>query len=410
MSLSLIGHLDADCFYVSAERVRNPDLRGKPVAVLGNQGACVIAKSYEMKAAGVTTGMPIWDARKLCPDAIYVTRDFIWYEVLSRKMMEIAQWVSPCVEYYSIDEMFFDAAYLERTYKRTLRDAALALQQQILAKVKVPVSVGVSRSKILAKLASDAHKPFGCLVLLETEEIDALLRELPVTEITGIAERSRRRIEPYGIKTCLDFARADRRLIRRLLTKRGEDLWWELNGNPVIPILTSRPGHKALARGGSLGKATADPNRLNGFVIRNTERLIEALDFHHLYCEQLGMDLGFKDGTGSCYRFSLPEATADFRVLVPVAQQLLGVVWYNGKPVHYMHVIAERLCQRRQYQQGLFAQPHPKWAAVAKVKRVINQKHGRFVLRSAATLTLNDLYADPATSYDICDIYGKTCF
>jgi hypothetical protein len=200
------------------------------------------------------------------------------------------------------------------------------------------------------------------------------------------------------------------RLIRRLLTKRGEDLWWEINGSPVIPILTSRPGHKVLARGGSLGKATTDPARLNGFVVRNTERLIEALDFHKLYCEQLGMDLGFKDKTGSCYRFSLPEATADFRVLVRVAQQLLGVVWHHGKPVHYMHLIAERLCRRKQYQRSLFSQVHPKWAAVAHVKRTINQKIGRFVLRSAATLPLNDVYADPATSYDICDIYGKTCF
>ena len=68
----MIGHLDADCFYVSAERVRHPDLAGKPVGVLGNNGACVIAKSYEMKAAGVKTGTPVWDARKLCPDGIYI--------------------------------------------------------------------------------------------------------------------------------------------------------------------------------------------------------------------------------------------------------------------------------------------------------------------------------------------------
>ena len=122
-------------------------------------------------------------------------RDFVWYEVLSRKMLEITRWVSPCVEYYSIDEMFFDATYLERTYKRSLREAALALQQKFLNEVEVPVSIGVSRSKILAKLAADAHKPFGCLVLLESHAIDDLLRELPVTEITGIADRSRRRLE-----------------------------------------------------------------------------------------------------------------------------------------------------------------------------------------------------------------------
>ena len=101
---SLVAHLDADCFYVSAERVRHPDLLGKPVGVLGNQGACVIAKSYEMKAAGVKTGEPIWDARVKCPEGIYIKRDFRWYEVISRQMLEVARKHSSLVEYYSIDE------------------------------------------------------------------------------------------------------------------------------------------------------------------------------------------------------------------------------------------------------------------------------------------------------------------
>ena len=105
-----IGHLDADCFYVSAERVRDEFLRGKPVGVLGNQGACVIAKSYEMKAAGVKTGMPIWEACASVPTGVYVKRDFRWYEVLSRPMLEVVREFSPRVEYYSIDEFFFAAA------------------------------------------------------------------------------------------------------------------------------------------------------------------------------------------------------------------------------------------------------------------------------------------------------------
>ena len=87
----MIGHVDADCFYVSAERVRHQRLRGLPVGVLGNHGACIIAKSYEMKAAGVTTGMPIWDAVPLCPEGVYVKRDFRWYETLSRQMLSIVQ-------------------------------------------------------------------------------------------------------------------------------------------------------------------------------------------------------------------------------------------------------------------------------------------------------------------------------
>jgi DNA polymerase V len=102
MKPSMLGHLDADCFYVSAERVRYEHLIGVPVGVIGNQGACVIAKSYEMKKAGVATGMPIWDALKVCPDGLYVKRDFRWYEILSRMMLEIMREYSPRVEYYSI--------------------------------------------------------------------------------------------------------------------------------------------------------------------------------------------------------------------------------------------------------------------------------------------------------------------
>src|SRR3954454_522612 len=122
-----VGHLDADCFYVSAERARDPFLVGKPVGVLGNQGACVIAKSYEMKKAGVQTGEPIWDAVVHCPHGIYVKRDFRWYEVLSRRMLDVVRRFSPRVEYYSIDEFFFEprlaAGQTMQAHAEALRDA-----------------------------------------------------------------------------------------------------------------------------------------------------------------------------------------------------------------------------------------------------------------------------------------------
>ena len=94
----LIAHLDADCFYVSCERIRSPALACLPVGVLGNQGACVIAKSYEMKAFGVKTGMPIWDAVRCCPQGIYIKRDFHWYEAISRQLLDTLRLVSPAVE------------------------------------------------------------------------------------------------------------------------------------------------------------------------------------------------------------------------------------------------------------------------------------------------------------------------
>ena len=106
--MKIIAHVDADCFYVSCERVRDRSLIGKPVVVLGNQGACVIARSYEMKPFGVTVGMPIWKARQLCPEAVCVKRDFQWYGAVSHAMQDIFKSYSDRVEFYSVDESFID--------------------------------------------------------------------------------------------------------------------------------------------------------------------------------------------------------------------------------------------------------------------------------------------------------------
>ena len=116
----------------------------------------------------------------------------------------------------------------------------------------MPVTVGIARTRTLAKLISDTAKPFGALAVLDGEAEADLLADRPVTEITGIAGRRARRLLPWGIRTCLDLARADRRLVRSLLTATGEALWWELNGEPVLPIHPQRPPHKVLSRGRQL--------------------------------------------------------------------------------------------------------------------------------------------------------------
>ncbi|MBN2217657.1 MAG: nucleotidyltransferase, partial [Pirellulales bacterium] len=395
------GHLDADCFYVSCERVRHGFLRGQAVGVLSNQGACVIAKSYELKSRGITTGMPIWDALPLCPEAIFVKRDFEWYEVLSRRMHDVVCRFSPTVEYYSVDEVFFDARSMTHS-------EALALQDRVLRETGVPASVGIAPSKILAKLASSSQKPFGCVVAVEPEAVARLLHNRPVDKITGVGRRSGRKLERHGMRTCADFARADRRLIRRLLTKRGEDLWWEMNGASVLPLSAARAPHKNLSRGGSLGIATADPHRVTAWVARNAERLVEALDYHGVCCEQLALSLEFKEGGGAMRRAGL-LATADFHELYAAGVQLLAACW-RGQIVSYMHLIAGKLVDRRCIQRCLWERPDPRQQAIRRVKRLINARIGRFALRSGATLPLDDVYRDATNSYDICDIYGKTCF
>jgi len=404
----IIGHLDADCFYASAERVRRPDLFGVPVGVLGNQGACVIAKSYEMKACGVKTGVPIWEAVQQCPQGVFIKRDFQWYEVLSRMMLDCVTAISPRVEYYSIDEFFFDASHLQQAYGGgTLFSAARQLQEEILRKTGVPISIGISRTRTLAKLASDYGKPFGCFALLEPDAITHFIEKIDIQEVTGIARRSAAKLADHGITTCGEFRRADPLLINELLTKTGELLWWELHGEAITPINTQRPMHRAIARGGSIGAASCHPDELRAWLVRNVERLVEAMVWHRYVAQRLTLALAYKQGAGCTDRCRLPEATSASEIILPVAKELFLKCWIPGQRLSHMHVIADQLAYRGQHQRSLFVQTTPR---IDELKQLINSHLGRFVLRSAETLPLIEIYDDDAHQYDICDVYGKSCF
>lgn len=403
-----VAHLDADCFYVSAERVRHPHLVGKAVGVLGNNGACVIAKSYEMKARGVKTGTPIWDAKVACPEGVYVKRDFYWYEVLSRKMLDVVGTFSPLVEYYSIDEFFFEA--VPNNHRTTLQATATAIRDHIREHARLPVTIGIARTRTLAKLFSDTGKPFGAVAVLDRDHERALLSQLPVTEISGIAGRRAARLAPYGIRTCLDLADADGRLVNKFLTKTGYEIWLELNGTRVTPIRPERPPHQTLARGGSLMGNIEDPVVLWAWAVRHTERLIEELDYHNVLAGKLSAAVQYKDGTGLSGDATPEVPTARFDLLLDAVRVALRRAYWPDHPATHLHLIATNLRRGQGQQLSLFTQPDPKRDAVAEAKRLVNLKYGRFKVRSAATLYLPAVYRDPANGFDVCDVRGKVCF
>jgi DNA polymerase V len=402
----LIGFGDADAFYASAEAVRRPWMAGLPVGVLGNQGACVIARNYPMKAFGIRVGMPVWEAKVLCPDGVYVKRDFRWYESLSRRMLAEIGESSPAVEYYSIDEFFWEGIPLHGDYRRT----AETIRDRMKANVGVPMTVAFARTRTLAKLFADTAKPFGAVAVLDRDHEEELLRKLPVTEIAGIAARRARKLESYGIKTCLELARADGRVIKGLLTVVGHDLWSELNGIPVGAIRTQRTPHRMISRGGSLAGRVTDPYTLYGWLIRNVERLIEELQYHEVRTRELTVYLSCSDADslGATVPFGTP--TDRFDLLADAAKLGLRRAWRPGAPCTHLHLIASKLVRGTKWQGDLFELPDPRHDAIARVKRAINREFGRFKLRSGATLYSNAFYADPANEHDVCDIRGKFCF
>ena len=410
-----VGHLDADCFYVSAERARDAFLDGKPVGVLGNQGACVIARSYEMKDAGVPVAMAIWDAVKRCPDGIYIKRDFKWYEAVSQKMLGVVRDLAQSrdrtrkVEFYSIDEFFFE---VEPLPGKTLEETARIYRERIMEEVGVSVTVGIGRSRTLAKIIGKSVKPRGARAVVDKEGETELLADLPVDKITGIAGRRAASLHLHGIDTCLKFARAKRVEIRKLLTVAGEILWHELNGEPVNPINPSRPMHKSLSRGGSLSVATARPTLLFAWLVRNLERLITELEWHAVLAGRLTVLLMYKTGQTGVGQINLTVPTDRFDLLLDAARTCIRRAWKPRVRASHMQVIAEGLTYRRERQMSLFDSPSAasRAAELARLKREINLRHGPFKLRSGATLPLTEIYGDSVNDYDICDIRGKVCF
>jgi nucleotidyltransferase/DNA polymerase involved in DNA repair len=262
----------------------------------------------------------------------------------------------------------------------------------------------------MAKLVSDTAKPFGARALLDPAAERALLARLPVTEITGIASRRAARLEPYGVRTCLDLARADRVLVRHVLPRDGERLWYEPNGHPVTPLHTDRPPHKMLSRGGSIGTVRADRERVFAFLVRNAERLVEELEFHAVAAGALSVYLQYRDGRQGAPRAPLPAPTNCFDLLLAAAKQCFAKAWVRGVGAMRMHIIASQLRRPGFVQLGLFDPPDHQARAVAKVKREVNFRVDRFALLSGATLLLAEVYRDSAQRYDICDIRGKSCF
>lgn len=372
----------------------------------------MIAKSYEMKAYGVKTGTPIWEAIKLCPEGIYIKRDFRWYEVISRQMLSLLKEVSPLVEYYSIDEMFFDARELTRIYGEPIEHALFSLQEQIREQIGIPVSIGAAPTKTLAKLGSDAAKPYGCKVVSVEDRL--FLKSQAVEELCGIGSRSAAKLHQAGIHTCEDYTNADRLQIRKMLTIKGEALWYELQGEPVQKLLPERPNRKAISRGGSIGKKTCDPEVVTAWLVRNTERLVEALRENQMNTESLTLSLEFSGVTGWSRTTKLPEPTSSFELLVNTAKRLLA----QAPQVHitsHMHLIAEKLTPKKLVQKMLWNQSSAVTVSrenseIEQLKQEINHKVGRFAVRSGETLALQGIYEDTANDYDICDVDGKLCF
>jgi DNA polymerase-4 len=232
-----ILHVDMDAFYASVETIKDPSLRGKPVIVggLGGRGV-VTSASYEARAFGVGSAMPIIRARRLCPHGIYLSNDFDSYLDYSRRIRTIFESITPLVEPLSLDEAFLDVSGSVRLFGPPI-DIARRIKAQV-GGLGLPCTVGVAPNKFLAKLASTRGKPDGLLVV-PADGVEEFLHPLPVGALWGVGEQTAEELRRLGLKTVGDVAQLGRRTLERAVgAALGAHLHYLANGiddRDVVP-------------------------------------------------------------------------------------------------------------------------------------------------------------------------------
>jgi DNA polymerase-4 len=232
-----ILHVDMDAFYASVETIKDPSLRGKPVIVggLGGRGV-VTSASYEARAFGVGSAMPIIRARRLCPHGIYLSNDFDSYLDYSRRIRTIFESITPLVEPLSLDEAFLDVGGSVRLFGPPI-DIARRIKAQV-GGLGLPCTVGVAPNKFLAKLASTRGKPDGLLVV-PADDVESFLHPLPVGALWGVGEQTAEELRRLGLKTVGDVAQLGRRTLERAVgAALGAHLHYLANGiddRDVVP-------------------------------------------------------------------------------------------------------------------------------------------------------------------------------
>lgn len=304
-----ILHVDADAFFVSCEQAVRPELRGRPV-ITGKERGIVSALSYEAKAKGVKRGMRLFEVGQLCRDAVILPSDYETYSLFSMRMFEIFRRFSPAVEEYSIDEAFVDLTGLRRSFHGSYGMIAEKIQLAVERELGITVSIGVSLSKVLAKIGSKHNKPNGC-TLIPGRDIHRYLDDLPVEKVWGIGPNTSAFLNKHGIFTALQFARKDEAFMNRYLSRPYHAVWDELNGRSVFPVVTETKGsYQSISKAKTFTPPSTDANFIFGQLSKNLENACIKARRHMLAATKLIVFLRGQDFSnfGADIKLSLPSA------------------------------------------------------------------------------------------------------
>ncbi len=382
---NIIALVDCDSFFVSCEQAVNPSLKGKPVCVMSGRGQCVISRSKEAKNLGIRMGMPYFQIEGQMKKAVFINANHDLYLSLSKEVMNVLQSFSPVVEVYSIDEAFVDLTGLERLYKMNYLEIAQMIREEVRNKVNIPVSIGISSSKSLAKLASDkAKKLEEGVFLIGRRKIIPLLEKTSIDEIWGIGKNLSVLFRKHGILTAYELVSQDDLWLNKQVGIRGLEMKHELLGEMVSPVSNEVKLPKSIQKTSALAKFSSDKNYLKNSLNYHIHRACVKLRKLNAKCKGITLFLRTKDFKVFCEKKILNSAT-DFEL--EISDIILGLLEkiYNPNTLYRSTgVILDTFVFNSEAQMSLFsdASIDEKNAKLARCFDKLEQKFGKDIIQT----------------------------
>jgi DNA polymerase-4 len=292
----VILHIDMDAFFVSVEQKDNPSLRGKPAAVCGSLSRSVVTSAtYEARPYGIRAGMSIQEAKRRCPQLILVEGNHSKYTETAARIFSILKEYTPLVEVASIDEAYLDITQSLLLFQSPLL-IAKSTKDQIREKEQLTCSIGVAPNKLLAKLGSRLKKPDG-LVVIRKEEVEEVLRDLPVSKLNGIGPKLTEELNSIGIFTCGQLGKFPVSVLAKrfgVIGERLHEMGLGLDDSLVVPFDEEEEA-KSISHSVTFEEDTSDPNRLRKVLLQLSERVSRRMRKERFYGKRISITVRYSD-------------------------------------------------------------------------------------------------------------------
>ncbi len=380
--------VDMNAFFASIEQRDNPQLRGRPLAITnGEQGTCIITCSYEARAYGVKTGMRMKEGKQLCPPLIQIPAHPERYVPVSQTIMAALQDISPDVEVFSVDEAFLDVTHCQSLWGSP-EVMGKMVKQKVFAVSELLCSVGVSGDKTTAKFAAKLQKPNGFTVI-PPWEAKQRLRDVPVTELCGIAEGIGNFLAKYGVYTCGDMEKLPIGILAKRFGNIGRRIWYMCQGADPEPLHLQVAAPKSMGHGKVMPPNTRDKTVLLTYLQHMCEKLAARLRCHSMQAQHffIGWRHQYLGWIGSNCKSVYP--TNDGATLYKMGKVVLAKVW-DGGPICQIQVTAtDPMPANLQY--DFFEQHDLKKEKINAVIDQVNRRYGEFCLAPAFLLNRSEM-------------------